>query len=180
MRAMITENWQKCFFRENEKSLWHLLNNLATAFPLFSSERKRYIWQRCTVLIWLSCALPNRLLGVRMNSCDLPWLLTRGHSQDSAPWLPALSTSLSSSGMTWITTVTTSQASRAVASITGIHCDLNTLMQLHLHGTGFLERKINSLSAETASFQNIGKILPLMSNVCWTHLASAWKLPVNS
>lgn len=162
---MITENLQKCLFRENEKSFLHLVNNLATAFLLLSRDRKRYVLAEMHS-VNDSVVLCLTLLGVRMNSCDPPWLLTQGHSQDSAPCLPALSTSLSSSDMTWITTVTISQASRAVASITGIHCDLDTLMQLHLHRTGFLERKINSLSAETGAFQNIGKILPLMSNIC--------------
>lgn len=90
------------------------------------------------------------------------------------------STSLSSSGTAWTTATATSQASRAVASITGFHCDLDTLIQLHLHSIGFLERKINSLSAATAAFQNIGKILLLKSDVSWTHLASACKLPMNS
>lgn len=129
------------------------------------------------MLIWLNCVLPDRLLGVGMYSCDLPWLLTQGHSQDSVSILPAaLSTSLSSSGTAWITAMATSQASRAgLLSIRGIHCDLDTLLQLHLHRTGFFERKINSLSQRQQHSKILAKYCPW-----WVMLAELiWHLPEN-
>lgn len=128
------------------------------------------------MLIWLNCVLPNRLLGVRMNSCDPPWLLTQSHPQDSVSILPAApSTSFSSSSRAWITAMATSQASRAVAPIRGIHCDLDTLLQLHLHRTGFFERKINSLSQRQQHSKILAKYCPW-----WVTLAELiWHLPEN-
>lgn len=173
---MITENLQKRLFRENEKSLLHLLNNLAAVLPVFSRKGKGTFWQRCTVLIWLSCALHNRLLGVRMNSCDLPQLLTQDHPQDSASWLPALSTSLSSSDMVWITIVTTSQASRAVVSVIGIPPWSRYLNAIYIYiGQAFLKER----STASQQRQQHSKILAKYCHWWVTFAELIWCLPEN-
>lgn len=60
-------------------------------------------------------------------------------------------------------------------SIRGIHCDLDTLLQLHLHRTGFFERKINSLSQRQQHSKILAKYCPW-----WVTLAELiWHLPEN-
>lgn len=151
---------QKYLFRENEKSLLHLLNNLAAALPLFFRERNRYILAEMhSVNLTQSCSA-YQAPGCQGKQLRPPLASHPGSSLGLSILTASAQhlryASAVDSDMVWITTMATCQASRAVVSIMCIHHDLITLMQLHLHRMGFLERKRSTTSQRR---QQCSKIL---------------------
>lgn len=140
----------------------------------FFQGKEQVPFSRDAELTWLSLDLPDRLLGVRMSSGDLPWLLSPG----SSPGLSILTASAQhllclsgrgQQGMDYSYGYTPGFQSCAFYH-------MFPPSSSYINATALSWKKnINSPSAETAAFQNIGKVLHLASNVCWTH----WCLPEN-